>query len=82
MPRLDGLEAALRLRALQPSLRIALHSSDPYALRERARGLDMPLFDKLDADRLIDWVEEQTAWRRTNWAESHERAAPLVRRLA
>jgi CheY-like chemotaxis protein len=29
MPRVDGLEAALRLVALQPSMRIALHSSDP-----------------------------------------------------
>jgi CheY-like chemotaxis protein len=59
MPRLDGVAAALRLRALQPSLRIALHSSDPELLRERASGLDLPLFDKLDVDRLLAWLERQ-----------------------
>jgi hypothetical protein len=59
MPRLDGIEAALRLRALQPSLQIALHSSDPELLRRRAAGLELPLFDKLDFDRLLAWVERQ-----------------------
>jgi CheY-like chemotaxis protein len=59
MPRLDGIEAALRLRALQPSLRIALHSSDPELLRQRAAGLELPLFDKVDFDRLLAWVERQ-----------------------
>jgi DNA-binding NarL/FixJ family response regulator len=59
MPRLDGVGAALLLRALQPSLRIALHSSDPELLRQRAAGLELPLFDKLDFDRLLAWVERQ-----------------------
>jgi CheY-like chemotaxis protein len=59
MPRLDGVEAAIRLRALQPSLRIALHSSDPEQLRKRADGLELLLFDKVDFDRLVEWVEEQ-----------------------
>jgi CheY-like chemotaxis protein len=59
MPRLDGVEAALRLRALQPSLKIALHSSDPELLHQRAAGLDLPLFDKLNSDRLLAWVERQ-----------------------
>jgi CheY-like chemotaxis protein len=57
MPRLDGIEAALRLRALEPSLQIALHSSDPELLRQRAAGLELPLFDKVDFDRLLAWVE-------------------------
>ena len=60
MPRVDGVAAALRLRALQPSLQIALHSSDYELLLERAAGLDLPLFDKLDFDRLLTWVESQT----------------------
>jgi CheY-like chemotaxis protein len=60
MPRLDGVAAARRLRALQPSLAIALHSSDPELLRERAAGLGLPLFDKLDFDRLLTWLERQT----------------------
>ena len=60
MPRLDGVAAALRLRAMQPSLAIALHSSDPELLRERAAGLDLPLFDKLHFDRLLTWLESQT----------------------
>ena len=59
MPRLDGVEAALRLRALQPSPRIALHSSDPELLRQRAADLGLPLFDKVDFERLRDWVERQ-----------------------
>ena len=60
MPRLDGVAAALRLRALQPSLAIALQSSDPELLRERAAGVDLPLFDKLHFDRLLTWLERQT----------------------
>jgi CheY-like chemotaxis protein len=60
MPRLDGVAAALRLRELQPSLRIALHSSDPELLLQRAAGLDLPLFDKLDVDGLMIWLERQT----------------------
>lgn len=59
MPRLDGVEAALQLRTLQPSLRIALHSSDPELLRQRAAGLELPLFDKVDFESLLAWVEQQ-----------------------
>ena len=59
MPRLDGIEAALRLSAMQPSLRIALHSSDPDELRQRAHGLGLPLFGKLEVDRLAEWVEDE-----------------------
>ena len=56
MPRLDGIDAALRLRALQPAMQIALHSSDPDVLRDRASGLGLPLFDKVDFERLLDWI--------------------------
>ena len=59
MPHLDGVAAALRLHELLPSLRIALHSSDPELLRQRAAGLELPLFDKADFDRLVTWVERQ-----------------------
>jgi CheY-like chemotaxis protein len=59
MPRMDGIEAALRLRVLQPSLPIALHSSDPELLRQRAAGLELPLFDKIDFGGLLAWVERQ-----------------------
>jgi CheY-like chemotaxis protein len=59
MPRLDGVEAVLRLRALQPSPRIALHSSDAELLRQRAADLGLPLFDKVDFERLREWVERQ-----------------------
>jgi CheY-like chemotaxis protein len=61
MPRVDGLEAALKLVALQPSMRIALHSSDPRALRERASGARLPLFDKLELGSLVTWVEQQAS---------------------
>ena len=59
MPRLSGVEAAQTLRALQPSMRIALQSSDPDDLRARAGGLGIPLFDKLECERLVHWVETQ-----------------------
>jgi CheY-like chemotaxis protein len=59
MPRLDGIEAAARLHALQPSLRIALQSCDPELLQVRAGGLGLPLFDKLEFDRVMEWVERQ-----------------------
>ena len=59
MPRLSGVEAVQTLRALQPSMRIALQSSDPDDLRARAGGLGIPLFDKLECERLVHWVEMQ-----------------------
>jgi CheY-like chemotaxis protein len=73
MPRLDGVEAAITLRALRPSLEIALHSSDPRLLRTRADGLDLPLFDKADFDGLREWVERQASNAR---AVGRVRAAP------
>jgi CheY-like chemotaxis protein len=59
MPRLDGVQAARLLLGLQPSMSVALHSSDPDRLRARAAGLGLPLFDKLDFDDLVAWVEQQ-----------------------
>jgi CheY-like chemotaxis protein len=59
MPRLSGVEAAQTLRALQPSMRIALQSLDPDDLRARAGGLGFPLFDKLECERLVRWLETQ-----------------------
>ena len=75
MPRLNGIDTAVRLRSLQPSLQIALHSSDPELLRQRAAGLDLPLFDKLDFDQLIAWVQ-----RHATTASGSGQAAPLVRK--
>jgi CheY-like chemotaxis protein len=56
MPRLDGVTAATRLAVLQPTIAIALHSSDPARLRRRARGLEFAVFDKIDFDGLAAWV--------------------------
>jgi CheY-like chemotaxis protein len=64
MPRLDGVDAALLLRRHRPSTRVAVHSADPDDLKERAAGLGLTLFDKLDLERLLGWVERQAdAWR-------------------
>lgn len=60
MPRVDGVDAALALRRDFPSMRVAVHSADPYALEERAAGFGLALFDKLDLDRLLAWIERQT----------------------
>lgn len=78
MPRLDGIEAARRLRALQPTLPIALHSSDPELLRRRAASLELPLFDKIDVHRLLAWVEQQA---KAAAGHDHRTVAPLARKL-
>lgn len=59
MPLLDGVEAALLLRRDCPSTRVAVQSSDPDALKERAAGLGLGVFDKLDLDCLLAWVERE-----------------------
>ena len=79
MPRADGVEAALRLRALQPSLHIALYSSDPELLGQRAAGLALPLFDKVDFDRLRAWVERQAQDASAN--DAGATVAPLAPKL-
>jgi CheY-like chemotaxis protein len=56
MPRLDGVTAATRLAALQPTIAIALHSSDPARLPRRARGLEFAVFDTIDFDGLSAWL--------------------------
>ena len=76
MPRLDGIEAALQLTALQPRMAIALHSSDPEVLRSRACGLDLALFGKAEFDRLIAWVEREVVRRQ---ASHSALPAPMVR---
>jgi CheY-like chemotaxis protein len=64
MPRLDGVEAALRLRRERPSTRVVVHSADPGGLEKRAAGLGLAVFDKLDFERLVAWVERQAGvWR-------------------
>ena len=64
MPRLDGVEAALRLRRERPSTRVVVHSADPAGLEKRAAGLGLAVFDKLDFERLVAWVERQAGvWR-------------------
>lgn len=60
MPQLDGIEVAVTLRELRPQMRVALHSADPDAYRDRARECRLPLFDKLELDRVVRWLELQT----------------------
>jgi CheY-like chemotaxis protein len=79
MPCMSGVEAALKLGALQPSARIALHSSDPVLLRQHAAALELPLFDKVDFERLRAWVELQATEARTTGRSG--RVAPTGRRL-
>ena len=82
VPRLDGVEAAVELRALDPASRIALHSSDPVALRARASGLGFQLFDKLEFEPLMEWVEQQAAgWRPTANISGGAPLAPFGPRL-
>ena len=59
MPRMDGVDVALTLRDMRPSLPIALQSADPRELHVRASGLGLPLFDKADLSHLLAWAEKQ-----------------------
>lgn len=59
MPRLGGIEVALVLRELVPGLRLALHTANPAAHCHEARELCLPLFDKLELDRILRWLESQ-----------------------
>lgn len=59
MPRLGGIEVAMTLRELRPQMRLALHTADPLTHRERARECRLPLFDKLELDRVFGWLELQ-----------------------
>jgi len=78
MPRIDGVDAALRLRRERPSTRVAVQSSDSDSLEARAAGLGLVLFDKLDFERVLDWVALQVAaWERRGPAPA---AQPAPRR--
>jgi CheY-like chemotaxis protein len=66
MPGLGGVEVALELRELQPQMRLALQTADPLRHRDRARAYRLPLFDKLDLDRAVAWLEAQARW----WTEA------------
>jgi CheY-like chemotaxis protein len=59
MPRLGGIEVAMTLRELRPEIRLALHAADPLTHRERARRCRLPLFDKLERERVFGWLELQ-----------------------
>ena len=72
MPLLDGIGVALVLRELLPGLRLALHTADPAAYSDSARELCLPLFDKLDPEHALRWLERQ--------ARSGTPTAPLVSR--
>ena len=59
MPRLGGIEVAIMLRDLRPRMRLALQTDDPQSHRDRARAQRLPLFDKLELDRTLGWLEVQ-----------------------
>jgi CheY-like chemotaxis protein len=57
MPRLGGVETALTLRSLRPTMEIALQSGDAEEYRVGATGLGLPLFDKRDLEQPLAWVK-------------------------
>ena len=59
MPRLGGIEVALVLRELLPGLRVALHTGDPSTHSDAAGEFCLPLFDKLESDHTLRWLEGQ-----------------------
>ena len=74
MPRLDGIQVALALRELRPEIRLALHSADARAYRDHAREHRLLLFDKLEPERALSWLELE-AERRLRPRERSPRAA-------
>ena len=75
MPRLGGIEVAITLRELQPSMRLALQTADPHNHRDRARAYRLPLFDKLELDRALSWLDVQA---RSICATGRPRPAPRL----
>jgi CheY-like chemotaxis protein len=59
MPKLGGIEVALTLRELQPRMHLALQTVEPRTHRDRARENDFLLFDKLELNRALGWLERQ-----------------------
>jgi len=57
LPRLGGIEAALTLRGLLPHVHVALHSAQPARHREEARFHDLLLFDELQIEHAVAWLE-------------------------
>jgi len=57
LPKLSGLDAAVALRDLEPSLRIALQSGERALHAARARELGLRLFDKVELEQIAAWVE-------------------------
>ena len=78
MPRLGGLEAALTLRNLRPTMEIALQSGDAEEHRVRAADLGLPLFDKRDLEQPLAWVKA----RARELITRENRSRPTEKRLA
>jgi CheY-like chemotaxis protein len=57
MPRLGGVDAALTLRSLRPTMEIALQSGDAEEYRVRATDLGLSLFGKRDLEQPLAWVK-------------------------
>jgi hypothetical protein len=61
-------------------MRIALWNSDPVDRRARAGGLGLPLFDKLECEPLVHWVETQARPYRPCTEEPVATVSALLRR--
>jgi CheY-like chemotaxis protein len=59
MPKLGGMEVALTLRELRPGMHLALQTAEPRTHRDRAHENDLTLFDKLELNRALGWLERQ-----------------------
>lgn len=59
LPVLGGVDAALTLRELEPAMRLGVHTDDPRTHREQARAHRLPLFDKVELEHAVGWLEAQ-----------------------
>ncbi len=58
-PSLGGVEVALTLRGLEPTMRVALQTTDPRRHRDDACIHGLPLFDALEPERALTWLGAQ-----------------------
>jgi CheY-like chemotaxis protein len=59
MPKLGGIDVAITLRELAPTMRLAVRGPDPRTHHERARAHRLPLFGVLEQERTLRWLEGQ-----------------------
>ena len=76
MPKLGGIEVAFTLRELEPTMHVALQTAGPHVHSNLAHDHRVPLFDKLEPQRALAWLDTQVK----AWADGQLHARPPAKR--